>query len=160
MEEKWRLAAVRLDQFHHAIMAQLEEKHAAKIEQMRQAGAARKQQIVDAHQSKVRKFQTDHDALWQKLTADWKARVQPIYDALGAANATADAAFPPWQPALWENWTPPTTFLNAARFARLEVDAKKLAEVMPRDARLALPGPANFSLPIVLNYPGQGSVLF
>lgn len=160
LEEKWRLASIRLDQFHHATLARREEEHATKLEQLRQTGAARKRQTVEAHEAKVRKFRTDHDALWQKLTADWKARVQPIYDALGAADAAADAAFPPWQPALWENWTPPATFLNAARVARLDVDAKKLAETMPRDARLALPGPANFSLPLILTYPGQGSVLF
>ena len=160
LQEKWRLAAVRLDQFHHAVLAQLDEKHTAQVEQLTQAGAERRQQLIETHEAKMQKFRTDHDALWQKLTTDWKARVLPIYDALGAANAKAEAAFPPWQPGLWENWTPPTTFLNAARFARLDVDAKKLAETMPRDARLALPGPASVSLPIVLNYPGQGSVLF
>src|SRR5205807_5466240 len=36
----------------------------------------------------------------------------------------------------------------------------KLCGALPKDPRLALPGPARFSLPLALAYPNQGSILF
>src|SRR5205823_13914082 len=38
-------------------------------------------------------------------------------------------------------------------------DVEKLAEAVPKDQRLALPGPARFSLPLLLTYPAEGSIL-
>src|SRR5262249_3630092 len=43
---------------------------------------------------------------------------------------------------------------------QLDVDVDKLCEVVPKDKRLALPGPSQFSLPLLLTYPQQGSILF
>ena len=36
----------------------------------------------------------------------------------------------------------------------------KFADALPKDQRLALPFPAAFSVPLLLKYPGQGSILF
>src|SRR5205807_600083 len=99
-------------------------------------------------------------AQWQKLETDWKARIEPIYAATDAANSTAKKEFPLWQPSLWENWTPPSSFQNAARFAQAEIDVKHLAETLPQDKRLTLPGSPTISLPLVLRYPQQGSIVF
>ncbi|MCL5096473.1 MAG: FtsK/SpoIIIE domain-containing protein, partial [Candidatus Omnitrophica bacterium] len=49
---------------------------------------------------------------------------------------------------------------NAVRFARLEVDIEKFAEVPLLNRPLALPCPASFSVPLFLAYPRQGSILF
>ena len=43
-----------------------------------------------------------------------------------------------------------------AKFGRADVEVAKLAEAMPRDKRLALPFPANFSIPLLLKYPEPG----
>jgi S-DNA-T family DNA segregation ATPase FtsK/SpoIIIE len=39
------------------------------------------------------------------------------------------------------------------------VDVKALAGTLPKDPRLALPGPAEFSLPLALRFPAAGIVL-
>jgi hypothetical protein len=36
----------------------------------------------------------------------------------------------------------------------------KLVETLPKDERLAFPGPGKFSLPLLLKYPAEGSLLF
>ena len=59
-----------------------------------------------------------------------------------------------------KQWTPPEEFKNAARFGRMEVALETFAEKMPKDRRLSLPGPANFTVPLSLVYPLQGSILF
>src|SRR6185369_9356133 len=105
------------------------------------------------------KFNADYQAVWQPMEAEWKTRIPPIYQAIEAANATAEKLFPPW-PQLANKWTPPAHFSQAAKFARLEIDVQKLAEAVPKDQRLAIPGPARFSVPLLLAYPEQGSILF
>src|SRR5262249_17582257 len=99
-----------------------------------------------------------HQGHWQKLEAEWKRLLEPIQNAMQAANTAADQEFPAWEPALSQKWDPPASFKNAVKFARLEVDVAKLAEGMPRDA--SLPCPATVSLPLLLTYPQQGSILF
>src|SRR5436190_13922332 len=41
----------------------------------------------------------------------------------------------------------------------MEVDLHRLAEAAPKDPRLALGGPATFSLPLLLTFPEEGSIL-
>ncbi|HKW30078.1 MAG TPA: FtsK/SpoIIIE domain-containing protein, partial [Verrucomicrobiae bacterium] len=54
----------------------------------------------------------------------------------------------------------PEEFKNAARFGHLEVALETFAEKLPKDRRLSLPGPANFTVPLALVCPRQGSILF
>ena len=94
------------------------------------------------------------------MVAEWKGIVEPIYASIRAANEFSEKMFPPWEIPLWKDWDPPLEFKNAAKFGSLDVDMSKAAEAMPKDPRLALPGPANFSVPLLLTYPLQGSILF
>ena len=157
VDEKWRRAVTRNEQQHATRLARLEQQHATSLERVQQGAAAQRQQSTELHQSKVAKFSADFQAQWAKLEADWKQRFEPINDAISAANQSVEE-FAPWQATHWKNWKPPTSFKNAAPFARLEVEVKKMAESMPQDSRL--PCPATVSLPLVLTYPHQGSVLF
>ncbi|HYV28107.1 MAG TPA: FtsK/SpoIIIE domain-containing protein [Candidatus Eisenbacteria bacterium] len=126
---------------------------------MKENAAIRRRELEETHVAHLEKFTADYHARWQKLESDWKNRIEPIYEAIRSANAAADQDYPAWEPAKWQDWTPPAVTKNVIRFARLEVDVKKFAEVCPQDARLSLPGPATVSLPLVLAYPHQGSLL-
>jgi len=128
-----------------ARLARIEANHAAEITRINAEASARKAQFTEAYQSKVTKFNTDFQAHWQKLEADWQRLTQPIFEAIQAANASAQQEFPDWQPALWRNWKPPGSFKNLAPFARLEVDIKKFAEAAPHDPPAAeLEGPPQY----------------
>src|SRR5436853_601785 len=59
----------------------------------------------------------------------------------------------------WNVCNRSATSVSAAPFAHLEVNVEQLAGTLPRDARLALPGPAQFSLPLLLTFPDRGSIL-
>ena len=48
---------------------------------------------------------------------------------------------------------------HRAKFGALNVEVKALAGAVPKDPRLALPGPADFSLPLALSFPRDGSLL-
>ena len=116
--------------------------------------------LTDTHQSKMTRLQAEFDSMWSALQAEWKQIVEPIYATIREANEFAQKLFPPWEIPLWKDWDPPIEFKNAAKFGTLDVDITKAAEAVPKDQRLALPGPANFSIPLLLTYPLQGSILF
>ncbi len=94
------------------------------------------------------------------MEAEWKQQIQPIYKVIQTANADAEKLFPPWDAERWDRWTAPKEFAHAAQFAHLDVDVVNLAGSPPKDERLALPGPSQFSLPLLLTYPHEGSILF
>ena len=118
------------------------------------------QEMSDTHRAKMTRLETEIQAQWDAMVAEWKGIVEPIYASIGAANESAAKMFPPWEIPLWKDWEPPLEFQNAAKFGTLDVDMAKAAEAMPKDPRLALPGPAKFSVPLLLTYPLQGSILF
>lgn len=159
IEEKWKRVAEKHLNLGEKRLGRIEQGHADTLARLNNEASAQKQALTESHRAKMQKFQADNLAQWQKLEGDWKQKIQPIWDAIDAANIAARDAFPDWKPELWKNWRPPTSFVNAAQFARLETDVKRFAETAPQDKRLALPTPA-VSLPLVLNYPREGCVLF
>ena len=122
--------------------------------------AAQAVQFAAAHTAKMAELKNLHQTRWQSLAADWKQALEPLYTTLHAAQSAAEDLFPAWEDARWEHWTPPTKFQNAAKFARLEVELETFAEKLPKDPRLALPGPADFSVPLSLTHPLSGSIFF
>jgi len=148
------------DRFRQAKLERLERQHAETVGQVKRTAETRRKAEVEASEKREAKFNTDYQAQWQTLEADWKQTIQPIYEALESANAAAGKLFPPWEPRVLESWAPPAQFAAAAQFARMAVDVEKLAETTIKDKRLALPGPARFSVPLCLAYPEQGSILF
>jgi DNA segregation ATPase FtsK/SpoIIIE-like protein len=152
LEKNGRLHAAKLDR--------LQQQRSASLEQLKRTGEARRKAEVEASQKREAQFNVDYQAQWQKLEAEWKSTIQPIYEGLGSANELAGRLFPPWEPAVLESWAPPAQFAAAAKFAQMEVEVEKLAETTINDKRLALPGPSRFTVPLCLAYPEQGSILF
>jgi hypothetical protein len=148
------------EQLHRAKLERLEREQMQTVAHLQQKAREEAEQLAGAHAAKMAGLNAGHQTRWTALETEWKNCVMPIYDAIRAANAAADRLSPDWKISTWEKWTPPPEFKNAAKFGRMEVDLAKLAEVMPRDKRLALPGPAGFSVPLSLAYPLQGSILF
>jgi DNA segregation ATPase FtsK/SpoIIIE, S-DNA-T family len=133
--------------------------HDAARARLQQAADARVKVLTDDAAEREGKLNTDYQGRWQVIETDWKTRIEPIYRQVRAAQTAAAQLTPPWDPPRWEHWEPPTEFAHAAQFAQLEVDVAKLAGAIPKDPRLALPGPAEFLLPLLLLYPEKGSIL-
>ena len=159
-DEKASRALEKNDRLRRAKLDQLQRQHSGNLELLKRTAETRRKAEVEASEKREAKLNTDYQAQWQTLEADWKKTIQPIYEAIESANATAGKLFPPWEPPVLETWTPPAQFAAAAQFAKMAVDVEKLAETTIKDKRLALPGPARFSVPLCLAYPEQGSILF
>jgi len=159
LEEKAARVAARNVQLRGLKREHLDRVHTNTLERLKTEAETRTRNLAGICEEQEAKFNADYQAVCQPLEAEWKARITPIYQAIEAANDTAEKLFPPW-PQLADKWTPPVQFSEAAKFARLEIDVQKLAEAVPKDHRLAIPGPARFSVPLLLAYPEQGSILF
>jgi DNA segregation ATPase FtsK/SpoIIIE, S-DNA-T family len=141
-------------------IGRLQQRHDATLIDLKAQDGAQVRQLAETHKVLMAQIQSDHDRQWQELEADWKSRSQTLVENIQTTNAAAEKKFPAWDAARWQNWTPPTVFQNAAKFARLEVDLEKFAGPLPKDARLRWPDAPVFSLPFSLTSPQQGSILF
>ncbi|MDB6022629.1 MAG: segregation ATPase, FtsK/SpoIIIE family [Pedosphaera sp.] len=160
IDDKTVRVTAKNEQNHRVKIEELELKHRERLVWLQQAADTRKKEIVKICDARDAKLNAEREAVFQKLETDWRARSQPIYDAIASANAGAEKLFPPWSAKVLGEWTPARTFEHVAKFANLEVDVNKLCDAVPKDPRLALPGPAQFNVPLLLTYPEQGSILF
>lgn len=149
----------RHEQVYRARREELERRFAALGKQAKETGEGQRQASASQWAERQAALKADHTAQIQQLQEQWTARLQPIYHQIESARDSARQLFPPWSADSVANWTPPSSFAQAALFGQLEVDVAKLCAALPRVPGLALPGPAQFSLPVCLAYPEQGSIL-
>ncbi len=159
IDEQAQRVGQRNEQVYQAKLEQLDRDQPATLARLQREGDARARQLTGAHQAKLAALNAEREAGFRELEAEWKQRIEPVYETVRAANADAAGLFPEWQAGLWKDWEPPQEFRNAAKFGRLDVDVNQLAEKMPQHPRLAVPEKI-FALPLMLTYPQQGSILF
>jgi len=146
----------RLHQRRLQTLARTHDEHAAALraeeESRRAALAARCEQAIAA-------FTVEHEAALNALASEWRERLQPVTQSLNSITHKAAELCPAWGDPTWRDWRPPEAFGRAARFGSLQVEPAALCETLPRDARLALPWPAAFEVPMLLTFPDHGSLL-
>jgi hypothetical protein len=156
--------SVRLEghflRWHKSRLELVEQRQAESVARLKNEDWEQFQQAAATHKTGLEKMENEYQLRRQKLTAEWQAQIQPIYDRLSALHTTAEKSFPAWTPAAWENWTPPAGFGSSIKFAQLEVNLPQFTEIMPRDSHLAWPGPTTFNVPLFLTSPQEGSILF
>ncbi|HVV72786.1 MAG TPA: hypothetical protein VHI52_15035, partial [Verrucomicrobiae bacterium] len=153
-------ANAKNEQLLRTRLARLEEEHTAATQLQTRSQEARLQAQSEAADQKVKQFNAEHETAWAALEAEWTSRLRPIYESLRGSEEAAKKLFPPWDDPFWSKWTAPKAFGAAAPFAELKVDLGRLCQVMPKDKRLVLPGPASFAAPLCQTYPGAGCALF
>jgi hypothetical protein len=159
-DQKSVRASARHERLHLLHLERLTRRHADALEDLARQAEAKRQALIAAGQEREEKLQADYEAQWRGLAAEWQGRLQPLYAAIQDINTFSDKLFPPWPAPSWKKWEPPDKFSRAAKFGHVEVDVAQLCEGLPKDSRLALPGPARFSVALSLAFPEQGSILF
>ena len=160
VDEKGFSALKTNERIYRAKLGQVQNEHTGNVTHLRKEADAQARQSADTHAEKMARLTAEHETRWQALQTEWGNCIQPIHETIRAANATAEKLFPDWQQPAWKQWALPEEFKNAAKFGRVEVNVEKLIGVATKDKRLALPFPPNFSVPLLLKYPGQGSIIF
>jgi len=152
-------AAVRNDELLAVRLERIEAERSAQVDALNADVAARIQRITATRDREVGVVEAGEAAEWGVLEGDWKREVTPIGEAIEAMNGALTAQTPAWTQPFVDSWTPSTTFPTSARFARLEVDLSRPG-ALPKDPRLALPFGPIASIPLALNFPSMGSLLF
>jgi len=129
------------------------------VTELRDQFAAQRASAIRKHATEQAQWEQENIEEWRALEQGWTAEIVPIYSEIRKLQAAGEALFPAWSEDWIEAWTPAHEFPAGAKFADLEVNVKTLAGMLPKDPRLALPGPAEFTLPLALTFPRQGSLL-
>ncbi len=158
LDERVARLKKKSDQWHNARLQKLQLDHEKIMAWFRQEADKQTGQMAEAHKAKLEKLEADLQNGWSEVERDWQQRALPLCEAIQTAGAAADKLFPDWTKT--GDWKAPQTFLNAVKFARLEVELEKFVGALPKDKRLALPDAKSLSLPLLLAQPDQGSLLF
>ncbi|MEI6279438.1 MAG: ATP-binding protein, partial [Verrucomicrobiae bacterium] len=135
-----------------------EDARATRIAEIKSQAETWKEQISSSHAGAEAVLSAEEAARWSELEAAWTGAMIPLYQTLGAMNDLLDRYSPAWDAPYVESWKPASEFPPGAKFAALRLDLRGPAA--PKDPRLALPGPAQLSIPLALTFPAQGALLF
>ena len=162
IRKKTESQAVRLLEKNESLLLpklrRCEAVRAARLAEINGQAEAGKKQLASAHELAQTAFTSEEAASWSELQAAWTGAMDPLYRTLGTMNDWIDRYSPPWDARYVESWTPAREFPPGAKFAALHVDLG--ASLLPKDPRLALPGPAKVAIPLALTFPSQGALLF
>lgn len=159
IDEKKTRASQRNTAQHERLVRQCNLQHSAAVTRLRNEIAATETGLKSSRQAQLALLEQEHRRNLSAIQSDWQQQIKPVWAEIQAAERTAAELFPDWAATRWEGWSPPPTFPETAKFGRIDVDLEKLAEVNLADKQLGFPGPAHFSLPLLLKYPDQGSLL-
>jgi hypothetical protein len=121
-------------------LAQLKAQEVAGYEQKKSDAAA--------------EYQRRRHDLEAKLHAGLTKTQAPVDEHEGARHAPLD-----WNDPAWPSWTPPKQFASSVRVGELAVDLKKMADGVRGDRELTLQLPPPFTVPAILAFPRQASLL-
>ncbi len=145
--------------FFQAKLQRHQSEHESNLALLGDESARQQQALETAYQEKLARLETQLQNGWTELESGWRKDVLPLCERIKSSGAAAEKEFPDWAALNAADWQPPKSFLNAAKFAGLEIDTQKFFPALPKDPRLALPCPPQFSLPLLLKQPQQGSLL-
>ena len=134
-----------------------EEVHAKRSSEISVQAEAWEHRIATSHAAAVAALSAEEEARWAELQAAWADEMVPLYQGVRAMNDLLEKYSLPWDASRIESWAPASEFPPGAKFASLQLDLA--ASGVPKDPRLALPGPAQVSIPLALTFPEQGSLL-
>jgi hypothetical protein len=147
------------EQFYQAELARRQQANESNTARLREEAAKQSAVLDDNKKQRLAKWEADFQNGWRDLEAGWQRDALPLAGEIQAFGRAAEQSFPGWPGLKPEDWQPPQQFLNAAKFAQLEIETAKFFAASPKDKRLALPCPPQFSLPLLLSQPEQGSLL-
>ncbi|CAN5637965.1 hypothetical protein BH09PLA1_BH09PLA1_08740 [soil metagenome] len=142
-------AQTELDEWRHKSFADLQNRYDHDL------GEAKAR-----HDNLIAGARRDHEsgsAALHKRWTDGLKRIQAPIGVHGDGRADETVAPHQWEDPAWKKWTPPSGFASAIPFGRLQVDVKQIATMVPANSRLELP--KTFSLPALLAFPRQASLL-
>lgn len=160
VDDRAARVSTRHEQNHRRTVDRINRQQTEMIDRLKEAVESKRQELAGGCATREAQLNAAFQIEWQKLEADWNDKIPPLRHAIDAAQAAAAETFPPWSADACERWKPVSQFQQSAKVGSLVIDLPKCCEMVPKDSRLAFPGGNQFSVPLSLAYPRQGSILF
>ncbi|MBL9136307.1 MAG: ATP-binding protein [Verrucomicrobiales bacterium] len=156
-----RAALERSARLRAAASERVAARQAAQSEDAMVSNQGRLAEAERRHRERLVEIQQQEAASFRTFQEEWTAQVERLKSILRASQEEDGAAFArSWSDSGWDSWSPPASFLQAARFGWLQVDPTRMAEVKA-DHPLAGPaGSGPMDLPLMLQFPESGSIVF
>ncbi|MDB5328633.1 MAG: segregation ATPase, FtsK/SpoIIIE family, partial [Phycisphaerales bacterium] len=136
---------------------ELARRKAAQLEDATKKSAAERSRLSERFSSDS----TEVDARYRERRADlqrrWREGIADIQAPIGQDESPVGSSRD-WR-AFERAWKPPTAFPATIAFGSLAIDLKRISAGIPRDADGELALPDQFSVPALLAFPSQASLL-
>lgn len=159
LKERLTRALSKNGAMRQARLDRLEKEFQTSLDQRRSQATHNRQSIESTQGGQQQEIDNQYQSQWVAMESEWKSKAEALASRLHEVSSTSANLFPEWQPEWMTNWTPAQTFAGAARLGEVSVSALALAGTAPKDPRLALPGLAEFRIPLCLTFPGEGSLV-
>ena len=152
--------SAKIESFVFPKIAHTDVEHKAAIAKLTAEAEVKVQALETKHQAELGTLKAEEDQKWGALQNHWQSETRAVYEGAAAMNSASAIRFPAWTNSLGDNWKPAKVFSPDTQYARLNLDLSKNPDALPKDERLALPGPPTLSIPLGLAFPDEGSLLF
>jgi DNA segregation ATPase FtsK/SpoIIIE, S-DNA-T family len=136
-------------------LAELEQWRVRKLEEVKKLFEAESAKLGHGATAQHADLTQRHAADRAELEKKWADGLKNIQEPMREDGAS----YPAWSDPVWDNWKGPTKFPPTIRFGQLQVDLKSMIDDVAKGAPFTLPLPDTFSVPAMLAYPNQSSIL-
>lgn len=136
-------------------LAELEQRKVQKEEEIKKLFDAETVKAGNRTAEEQAALQTKHAQQRSSLEKRWNEGLNSIQ----APMREEGNVYPAWSDPIWDNWKGPTKFPPTIRFGQLQVDLKTMVAEIAAGAPFTLPLPGTFSVPALMAYPKQASIM-
>jgi hypothetical protein len=136
-------------------LAELEQRRVQKLEEIKQLFDAETVKAGDRTAAQEAALRVKHAAERATLEKRWSEGLKNIQEPMREEGSN----YPAWSDPIWDAWKGPTKFPPTIRFGQLQVDLKTMVADVAGGAPFTLPLPETFSVPALLAYPRQASIM-
>ncbi|MGD0769451.1 MAG: FtsK/SpoIIIE domain-containing protein [Tepidisphaeraceae bacterium] len=136
-------------------LAELEQWRVRKLEEIKKLFDAETVKVGDRATALSAELRQKHAAERAVLEKRWAEGLKNIQEPIREEGN----AYPAWGDSIWDDWKGPKKFPATIRFGQLQVDLKSMVADVAKEAPFTLPLPETFSVPALMAYPKQASIM-
>ncbi len=120
---------------------------------------AEKEQVEQNYEAIVKQRAKAYRLDLHRMAAQFQAAVAPCFARITTARETVNQAFPPWDHAFWQDWSPPVNMPSGIKIGSLHVNLTEFAQIETEPLPLPWPWPETQTLPVSLTFPQAMTLL-
>jgi S-DNA-T family DNA segregation ATPase FtsK/SpoIIIE len=159
VREHFRLRVADNERRHEDGLRETEEHHKLRLAAVQERWQTESRSVEERRQRLLEEVKARHDADRRELAETWERGLAEVETAVREVNAEAARLFPPWDDPAWQGWAPPSDLPPAVRLGDYQVGLEQFATKVPRDELQAPASLLDFTLPALVGFPGQCSLL-